>query len=313
MATALTGLSDETRDAIFFKSSLIAGVSKKFEVYVYQPRKASDPMRHPDVRAEVVYAMDRKRVLAADILFVMVDHPSLGVGQEIEIAAAFGTPSVLILHENARAKVSRMVIGSHLNLIGHVVYAGPEDLEAKIRSCLGENLTRIRSFRNAVKPAITETIGARLRQMRESVGFSLEQAASQIGASSRLLQDIEARALSYHNAGLHLVARLLTVYGKTALELFSGAESSSVQSEPRADFNIVRLEGVARRLGWSIPDFLDLREEYQRELAASGGSELITEDVWIQRQRALQSRRWKDSQARGSEPSEPTAQFSPRY
>lgn len=54
-ASALTGLSSDAREAILFKSKQIADVCKEFEIYVYQPRKATDPVLNPDVKAEAVY------------------------------------------------------------------------------------------------------------------------------------------------------------------------------------------------------------------------------------------------------------------
>src|SRR5205085_552771 len=86
IATALTGLDADARDAIMFASSKIADLAKGYRLYVYQPRKATDPLLHSDVSASAVYKLDRKRVLAADLLIVIANRPSFGVGQEIEIA-----------------------------------------------------------------------------------------------------------------------------------------------------------------------------------------------------------------------------------
>src|SRR5438093_9976642 len=70
IATALTGVEEDTREAIAFVSSTIANACKRFEIYVYQPRKVSDPLLNPDLKPETVYSTDRKRVLAADLLIV---------------------------------------------------------------------------------------------------------------------------------------------------------------------------------------------------------------------------------------------------
>jgi serine/threonine protein kinase/transcriptional regulator with XRE-family HTH domain len=299
MATALTGVPEDARKAIAFESASIASVCKQFDVYVYQPRKATDPLLHPDVEPEVVYVRDRKRVLTADLLIIDADYPSFGVGQEIEIAGGFGVPTIIIRHENAKTKLSRMVTGSPLNLIGDLVYRTPEDLATKLRAIVGDNLERIRAFKDSIRPKLPSKIGFRLRAMRNEAGLGIDEAALKIGTSTRLIQQIEERPLKYHNAGLHIIGRLLAAYGKTPAELF-GEMTPVTTRAVETDRNLRTLENVARTARWSAQDYFELRDEYERTLAASGDTERVGTEKWLQRHTTLEKRRLRDGRAKAS-------------
>jgi serine/threonine protein kinase/transcriptional regulator with XRE-family HTH domain len=300
MASALTGVPEDAHEAIAFKSRHIAEVCKEFNIYVYQPRLENDPLLNPDVEAEVVYERDRKRIITADVLIVGADHPSFGVGQEIEIAAAFGVPTIVIRKENAKTKLSRMVTGSSLNLIGEVTYSTPEDLSDKLRTLVGENLEKIRSFKDSIRPQISQHIGARLGEIRREAGLSLNEAAKAIGTSPRLLKALEERPLNYHNLGLHILGRLLIAYGTTIEAVFGPAPSVPTVRPRTIDQNIRALEEVSRTAGWSTSDYLELRDDYERQLAASGDPERVDQDRWLQRHAALEKRRIQDRRAKQS-------------
>jgi hypothetical protein len=59
-----------------------------------------------------------------------------------------------------------------------------------------------------------------------------------------------------------------------------------------------RLEGIARSLNWPASDFLELRDDYLKELAASGSAASISEDEWTNRHGALEKRKLRDIEAR---------------
>lgn len=299
IATALTGVSKDAREAMAFKSSSIAAVCKEFNIYIYQPRKATDPLLHPDLEPEAVYARDRKRVLGANLLIIIADQPSLGVGQEIEIAAGFGVPTLIVSSEDASARLSRMVTGSFLNLIGEVTYRNPEDLTEKLHELVGNNLERIRSFKNSIRPdaAISQHVGVRLREMRQDAGLSIMDVAKKIGTSARLLKTLEQRPLNYHNISIHVIGRLLVAYGFTAADLF-GAITPPVRSPRTCDHNIRTLERLASSMSWSAVDYIQLRDDYEKTIAAAGDTERIDEEAWLQKHNALENRKLQDGQAK---------------
>lgn len=210
IATALTGLEQDTKDAIDFAASKIAEVCKEYEIYVYQPRKVTDPLMNKDVEAAVVYRLDRKRVVSADILFLLANKPSFGVGQEIEIAGALGKPTILISREGTR--ISRMVTGGFANIIDEISYRSPEDLERKLRKAVSKNIAKIREWKNSERRCEFGNITDALVSSRQENGFSLEDASSRIGISPNLLRSIEDHSLQYHNVGLRTLQRICHVY-----------------------------------------------------------------------------------------------------
>lgn len=295
VASALTGLSSEVRERVALKCNKVAEVCRELEIYVYQPRKATDPTAHPDVSPTAVYRLDRQRVLAADLLIIIADVPSMGVGQEIEIAGAFGTPTILVTRSDGQ--VSRMVTGSHLNLVDHIQYSSPEEFERNLREAISRHIValRTRSSQRA-QPGIPLDFVARLEEARDAAGLTVQAAATRAGISESLLSAIEREAVAYHNVGLHAVGRLLNVYGITWADLL-GSHSSSTMSPAtgvevqRIDGNLRRLEETARKYGWTASDLLELRDEYQKERAASGARPTVSPQDWAARRQAIEQRK----------------------
>jgi tRNA A-37 threonylcarbamoyl transferase component Bud32 len=169
VATALTGLDPDARDAVAFAANLIAEVGKHFQIYIYQPRRFTDPLMHADVTPEAVYLQDRKRVLAADVLFVLLNEPSFGVGQEIEIAASIAKPVVLL--SRLGTKVSRMVRGSFANIVGEVECSTPEELERGLRRLLQASIGDLRQWKGRSESQPRHALGVQIREWRRNAGF----------------------------------------------------------------------------------------------------------------------------------------------
>lgn len=292
IATPLTGLEEDAREAIVFASSTIAQVAKEYELYVYQPRKATDPILHRDIGASAVYLLDRKRVVSADVLFILANKPSFGVGQELEIAASYGKPTILIARQETA--ISRMMTGSFANLLDQIAYDGsPEDLARKLRKSLSNNLDAIRTWKRASPSDSLEKIGQKLIKLRRQSGYEKpEELADDLGISSRIIIAIENG--SYENIGLDLLTRICGLLGYSVRNLFE--PSVKPAGNVKADGNIRRLERVAMTLHWSASDYIMLRDDYLRQLAASGEPPTITEDQWRSRHGALEQRRFIEAQ-----------------
>lgn len=303
VASALTGLPVVTRDFIAFASSKIAEVCKKFEIYVHQPRKATDPILHKDIKPEVVYALDRKRIVDADVLIVIANDPSFGVGQELEIAGSYGKPVILLRREGVI--VSRMVTGGLFNLIDDITYSTPEDLERKLRSSLKNSIESLRSWelRNALmEKSLPAEIGPILRKCREQSNYTLPEAANAAGISSYLLSTIENRPVQFHNVGLCTLINLSNLYGVSPVELIKGVKELPLRKDQlEIDRNIRRLEALSVKMGWSHRDFLELRSDYSKELAASGSPAEITDSEWISRHSFLEKRKLEGTESSKTE------------
>jgi len=292
IATALTGLDDDARDAIMFASSKIAEVAKEYALYVYQPRKATDPLRHKDVGASAVYRLDRRRVLDADLLIVIANRPSFGVGQEIEIAGSHSIPTILLVREGT--VVSRMVTGSPANLLDQISYGTPEELDRRLRESLNRNLQKVRLWRNLVRTKSGVNVAHKLVTLREARGYqSPADLAQAIGVSGRLLEAIEQG--EYQNVSLQLLDRLASALGSSLRDLVSPATEMIKSVAPAADANLKRLEDTARRLGWSATDYLDLRDDHLAQLAASGQTATLSQEQWMHRHGILEKRRLQET------------------
>jgi serine/threonine protein kinase/transcriptional regulator with XRE-family HTH domain len=290
VATALTGLGSDARGYVSFASSKIAEVAKQHGFYVYQPRRATDPLLHPQVDAETVYVRDRKRVVNSDLLFVLLNKPSFGVGQEIEIAASYGKPTVLIIEEGIKA--SRMVYGCPANTLTEVFYTTPEDLERKLHKTLRDIRKDVLQWRAVAGKSRSDLrLGPRLKELRIAAGYeSPTDLADKLGLSRRLVEFLENGHLE--NVGIQVlsaVCRALQVDVTAVLE-----PSGTSATPPVADLSLRRLESVAKRLDWSANVFLRLRTDYQHEVAASGRGEDLTEEAWVQRRNRLEQQPSRD-------------------
>ena len=286
IASSLTGLEDDTREAVAFSSKLIADVSKGYNIYAHQPRKVTDPILNKDIEPGKVYYLDRKRILYADLLIVIANYPSFGVGQELEIASSFGTPTVLITREGK--KISRMVKGGFINLIGDITYSSPEDLEKKLNKCLNDNHETIKNLKN-IKQRSEEFIPrGELSKIRKALAYSLEDVSLGVGISKNFLQAIEDHPNQYHNCSF-IILKLICDYYEVDLNNLL-LKDAPVKKPALQDSNIRRLESVAKKIKMAAEHYYVLRDEYfaeQTEIteeAAKDGSPLvITEQDWITR------------------------------
>ncbi|MEW6499149.1 MAG: protein kinase, partial [Cyanobacteriota bacterium] len=287
MATALTGLEQNAREAVAFSSKMIADVCKAYDVYAHQPRKATDPILNKDIEPRKVYHFDRKRVLDADLLIILANYASFGVGQEIEIASSFGTPTILIAREGI--SISRMVLGSFLNLVGDIRYSSPEDLEKKLNRCLNDNLERVRQAKTAKKMKHNYLIKGLLAKTREQLGHSLETVAKEVGISKDFLEAIEDYPIQFHNCGYHVLRKLCDFYGIKFSEIANGDEPAHRQAH--TDSNVIRLDSFAKLKKITLEDYFQLRDDYLAEEAALQGSKMISEAEWRARYKSLIEKR----------------------
>jgi len=287
IATALTGLDVEVKEAVSFVSSRIAEVAKEYELYVYQPRKASDPLLHPDLSSTAVYLLDRERVLKADVLFVLANRPSFGVGQEVEIAASVGKPMILIVREGTA--ISRMLTGTFANLIGdQIMYQTPEDLGERLKKLLTLHLDSVRTAKTFRDKPISRKIGARVMSLRVKSGYNEEELAESTGVNIELIKALESQR--YEGVSVEVLLRIADVFGIT-LDDLTGPREVIASPQLVTDPNLTRLEKVSIEMEWSLKDYIHLREEYAHQFAASGDVGALMTEQWIKRKNALDE--WK--------------------
>ncbi len=83
-------------------------VEAGFDPYVPHTM-GTDPIDNPEVTPEEVYRRDMEAVASSDLVVAYVGEPSLGVGAEVERAAARGI-DVILLYEEGRP-ISRLTRG----------------------------------------------------------------------------------------------------------------------------------------------------------------------------------------------------------
>lgn len=105
---ALTGVPNISSLKNFYEA--IADLCSELGMEVYVPHLNSDPKKHAGLSPSVVYEMDSHQVKTANLVIAYVGVPSLGVGQELEIAHYEDIP-VILLYEAGDKPVSRMARG----------------------------------------------------------------------------------------------------------------------------------------------------------------------------------------------------------
>jgi transcriptional regulator with XRE-family HTH domain len=200
LSSALTNLGPET-ESVLATNKMIKNLLSEYHVALYLPQEYSNPNdpHSDDLSPEEVYILDRWRVAESDFLLVSADHPSFGVGQEIELAGSLGLP-VVVFHEATR-RVSRMLRGalsifvpssksSDMQSASIIAHSSVEDLCVQLHSYLDElveNLDRGAKF---------EYDGADfsklLRDAREARGLSEDELARKAGISVAFLRLLEA-------------------------------------------------------------------------------------------------------------------------
>jgi len=292
VATALTGLTAEAREGMAFLSSKIAEVAKHYGIFVYQPRRATDPLQHKDVDPLVVYQTDRKRVVAADIVFFVLNAPSFGLGQELEISSSYGKPAILVARPEAT--VSRMVLGSYANVLATIRYETPEALDRELRRVIRENVGELRLYAKLRRSPPVFKIGQRLADLRDAAGFTtVEELAEELHLPARLIHAIESGELD--NPGVQTLAALCRQLGTSVGDLLGPEDAGPVPEVAMLDVNVRRLENFAKKADLRATEYFTLRDELQTEVAAKGSSPAISDAEWVRRPAALGERRLGDA------------------
>ena len=103
LACALTGVDADQRSLVFQISDSLSQICREHGIDLYEPRKSTDPVHHPDVEDSEVFRKDRERVLGSDLLVFLGHFPSTGAGQELDFAYSAMLPIVIISRSSDRA------------------------------------------------------------------------------------------------------------------------------------------------------------------------------------------------------------------
>jgi len=130
---ALTGVSNPK--SVKKKYERLGHLCEELGWEPYLPCRHTDPLMHPDASAGKVYQRNESHLSAASLLIAYVGIPSLGTGQEIQIAQAYGIPVVLLYERGS--PVSRMTRGSP-NVLVEIAFDSFDEALEEVRKLLLE-------------------------------------------------------------------------------------------------------------------------------------------------------------------------------
>jgi transcriptional regulator with XRE-family HTH domain len=219
LACALTGLKEDQRNYLFKISDVISESCEKVGIELYQPRHSTDPIKHSDVTPSQVYDNDKKEVvLKSDLLIHLADHPSTGVGEELELARAALLPMLLIYP--AHVKVSRMVLGIP-SLMVHIAYKTIDDLQSQLANCLFDLRPILEERKLAFANYRINVVGQKILEARHGAELTREEVAA---ASNKIftegrLAGIEEQTDLESNPSLVELRVIATILKTTVSEL----------------------------------------------------------------------------------------------
>jgi len=88
----------------------VADICKEYGINPHVPHLSTDPINHPEVTPLDVWNKNFLEVTAAKLVIAYVGQPSLGTGEELEMARAEGVNIIIWWFKGE--KISRMVLGN---------------------------------------------------------------------------------------------------------------------------------------------------------------------------------------------------------
>ncbi len=255
LASALSGLDETERQLIFTLSDIVALVCSEHDIDLYEPRKNTDPVHHPDIADTEVWVLDKERVLQSDLVIHLAHHPSTGAGEELAYAEGNLIPIMLISHSGTR--VSRMVTGIPAIQI-HLRYTEPEEL----REELSRRLLEIRPLLEQRRLALGEdqnVVGEKVRQLRESLGLTREEVGAAAGTDGGELAHLEEspdRVANWTLTKLRVIATVLRTTVSDLIEPDLGEQLAGAIDDWVHGREAARFPGMSphdqRRLVWTL-------------------------------------------------------------
>lgn len=230
LATALTGLIEDERTAIFFLSEVVSKICEKHYIKLYQPRKKTDPVNNPDIPDSQVYFIDRSAVANSDLLILYTAKPSFGAGMELEIAGAAMVPTILLIKEGL--KPSRMVTGSITEKI-KILFSDPDDLTEALDRVLTEIRPKLINRRLTLLEK-DNIIGRKIAKLRQNRGMTRKYLAAQCGVDEAYIKALETQPEKITNPSIQQIRRIayiLDVSPSWLVEVGEPEDPSTIQRQ----------------------------------------------------------------------------------
>ena len=215
-ACALT--SDGSKRDFFAKAGQIvraAGEALRYSVYI--PGEHTSPVTAPSVTPTEVYWIDRERVASSDLVIIMADHPSFGVGQEAEIAANAGVP--IVLCHSRGAKPSRMLMGIPGHIMATLEFNSLEEFGTVIDRFFRQNRERLSVNRRKREREYHLRVGNRIRHLRERLHLTVDALAELAELNVEQVRSVESRPEQQSNFSLVILRRVARALNVPPAEL----------------------------------------------------------------------------------------------
>jgi transcriptional regulator with XRE-family HTH domain len=231
-----------------------------FHVDLYVPSRFSDPTVRQDLKPEHVYLLDRLRIVEADLLLVLADHTSFGVGGEVQMATELSKPIIMFSREK---QLSRFLLGTPANAV-RALYGNAYSLQYKEWRDLKQTLLpTLKEILDTLEP-LTElpepgwNIAQTLKQHREEAGLSLEDLAQK--TKLPLLQ------LKLWETDFDALWQELSAYQRAGLLDLGTIQLHSAHLEQLTGPSIHALHRIAAVLGLGIHELVgDTREKWRNK------------------------------------------------
>ncbi len=217
LASALTGLNKDQRSLIFHLSDIVSTICGKHDISLYEPRKKTDPVHHPEVHDKEVFTTDREGVLASDLLIYLSHFPSTGAGQELDFAYGAMLPIIIISRDEDT--VSRMVTGIPTFNV-QIKYSEPEDMRAQLDDCLDTIRPLLEERKLAFSEYDVNIVGNRIKELRTQLGLSRRDIVDSIFTiTEEELEKLEENTDKISNPSLVQLRQMAFVLKTTVADL----------------------------------------------------------------------------------------------
>lgn len=302
-ASALTGLTEPQREELFADAAVVRGECESIRAFLYEPSNYTDPVRQPNVPAEMVYAIDHAQVTQSQFVVLHARHPSLGAGQELEIAKNAGIPVVLLCPSDA--KVSRMVLGTTARL--HVVqFRSAAELKSALAPALEQlvvDLLHRQTESTLGRDECTDVNAAfakRFRELRTAMKVDTSTLGRLVGLQKTGIEQLESG--SHTNPSLTTLRRIAKVLKTSVSYLTEGIVDRPEDRDPIMLESYANLNKFGQEKGISLIDSQTLWtaacEAYatSRRSVAEARSAPISVDEWSARYAELKTGKAKAKQ-----------------
>jgi transcriptional regulator with XRE-family HTH domain len=258
-ASGLTGLNKTEKATVDAWGELADAVCKEHGIHLYLPGRHTDPGNNPDIEDGAVYALDRRKVTGSDLLLLLCRYPSLGAGQEYEIAMGRGIPTILLQMVDER--ISRMVTGapSQRTIIR---FDCADSLKKQLREILAETRLNLLERRKLLRELTLPAIGKKVATIRQERGMDREHLAQRTFLCVEFIKALETLPVSETNptsTQLRLIAHAL---GVEPSELLNTSDVSPIRFHSNIRPEIRRL---AKRKGLSEAEIYEFAQFAARE------------------------------------------------